>query len=95
MTSPLGITVRSTPEAVAAVAGLGTIIGGPLLTNFDNLRRHAAVLLDQENWDGRVAAEFRTTVWPSYERALTELNTQLNLLRTRLGEIQQDIQNAG
>ncbi|MBL7498171.1 hypothetical protein I6A84_40255 [Frankia sp. CNm7] len=89
------LTVRGTPEAVAAVAGLGALVNGPLLRNFDNLRRFARVLTDAENWDGRAATEFRSSVWPSYERALTDLSTQLDRLRVRLGEIQNDIQNAG
>ena len=88
-------TVRSTPDAVAAVGGLGTLVNGPLLRNFDAIRRFATVLTDPDNWDGRTATEFRTTVWPSYERALTDLHTQLDRLRVRLGEIQDDIQNAG
>jgi uncharacterized protein YukE len=88
-------TVRSTPEAVTAVAGLGALVNGPLLRKFDDLRRHANVLTDPDNWDGRTATDFRSTVWPSYERALTDLHTQLGRLRTRLGEIQDDIQGAG
>ncbi|MDT3444431.1 MULTISPECIES: hypothetical protein [unclassified Pseudofrankia] len=88
-------TVRSTPEAVAAVVGLGTLVNGPLLRSFDDLRRHAGVLTDPECWDGRTATEFRSTVWPAYQRALTDLHTQLGRLRTRLGEIQDDIQGAG
>jgi hypothetical protein len=93
--TPSGSTVLSTPAAVAAVEGLGTLVNGPLLRNFDALRRHAAVLGSPENWDGRAATEFRSAVWPSYERALAELHTQLDRLRVRLGEIQDDIQNAG
>jgi uncharacterized protein YukE len=89
------VTVRSTPEAIAAVAGLGALVNGPLLAKFDDLRRHASVLTDPESWDGRAATDFRATVWPSYERALTDLHAQLGRLRTRLGEIQDDIQNAG
>jgi len=88
-------TVRSTPEAAAAAAGLGALINGPLLRSFDNLRRYARVLADPENWDGRAAADFRSSIWPSYERALVDLHTQLDRLRTRLGEIQDDIQRAG
>lgn len=93
--STSGSTVRSTPEAVAAVGDLGALVNGPLLRNFDSLRRQAAVLVDPENWDGRAAADFRTTIWPSYERTLSDLHTQLDRLRVRLGEIQDDIQNAG
>ncbi|WP_045877257.1 hypothetical protein [Pseudofrankia sp. DC12] len=93
--STSGSTVRSTPEAVAAVGGLGALVNGPLLRNFDALRRHAAVLADPENWDGRAATDFRSTIWPSYQRTLTDLHTQLDRLRVRLGEIQDDIQNAG
>jgi hypothetical protein len=93
--STSGSTVRSTPEAVAAVGGLGALVNGPLLQSFDSLRRYARVLTDPENWDGRAANDFRSTVWPSYERALTDLHTQLDRLRVRLGEIQDDIQNAG
>jgi hypothetical protein len=88
-------TVRSTPEAVTAVADIALIVGGALLTNFDNLRRYGTVLADPENWDGRTATEFRATVWPAYERTLTDLHTQLDLLRARLGEIQAEIQDAG
>jgi hypothetical protein len=59
------LTVRGTPEAVAAVMGLGGLVNGPLLRSFDNLRRFAAILTDPENWDGRTAVEFRATIWPS------------------------------
>jgi|KBSSwiStaDraftv2_1062776.scaffolds.fasta_scaffold17054_3 hypothetical protein len=93
--STSGTTVRGTPEAVAAIGGLGTLINGPLLRNFDSIRRYASVLTDPDNWDGRAASDFRSTVWPSYERVLTDLHTQLDRLRVRLGEIQDDIQNAG
>jgi hypothetical protein len=88
-------TVRSTPDAVTAVDGLGRLVNGPLPRNFDAIRRFGAVLADPENWDGRAATEFRSTVWPSYQRALTDLHTQLDRLRVRLSEIQDDIQNAG
>lgn len=89
------VTVRSTPEAVTAVNDLATLINGPLLVHFDDLRGAARVLTDPENWDGRTASEFRASVWPTYERTLTDLHLQLDRLRSRLGEIQTDIQNAG
>lgn len=95
MTASSGVTVRSTPEAVSAVHDLASIINGPLLAHFENLRGAARVLTDPECWDGRSAAEFRASVWPSYERTLTDLHAQLDLLRARLGEIQADIQSAG
>ncbi|SNQ49978.1 conserved hypothetical protein [Frankia canadensis] len=90
-----GITVRSTPEAASAVSDLASIVNGTLLHHFDELRSIARVLTDPENWDGRGAADFRTNVWPSYERTLTDLHTQLDQLRARLAEIQNEIQNAG
>ncbi|WP_035923102.1 hypothetical protein [Frankia sp. QA3] len=95
MTSPSDITVRSTPQAVAAVSDLASIVNGPLLTHFDELRSTARTLTDPESWDGRGATEFRTTVWPGYERTLTELHTRLDQLRSRLAEIQSEIQSAG
>ncbi|ABD09797.1 hypothetical protein ThrDRAFT_02028 [Frankia casuarinae] len=95
MTQPSDVTVRSTPQAVTAIADLTTIINGPLLTHFDELRAAAKVLIDPESWDGRSAVDFRTTVWPGYDRTLTELHTQLDQLRARLAEIQNEIQSAG
>ncbi|CAO5230243.1 hypothetical protein [Frankia sp. AgKG'84/4] len=89
------LTVRSTPEAVSAIAGLASIVNGPLLGHFDELRSTARTLTDPENWDGRGAVDFRTSVWPGYERTLTELHSRLDQLRARLAEIQNDIQNAG
>lgn len=95
MTTSSGVTVRSTPEATAAVHDLASIINGPLLTHFGNLRATARILLDPQNWDGRTATEFRASVWPGYERTLADLHTQLDRLRVRLAEIQTDIQAAG
>jgi hypothetical protein len=92
---PTTVTVRSTPQAVAAVGDLATTINGPLLTHFEDLRRFGQVLADPENWDGRTAAEFRASVWPSYERSLTDVHAQLDKLRSRLGEIQAEIVGAG
>lgn len=89
------LTVRSTPEAVAAVADLASIVNGPLVSHFDELRAIARTLTDPESWDGRAAVDFRTNVWPGYEQNLTHLHTQLDQLRTRLAEIQNDIQRAG
>ncbi len=93
--STTGITVRSTPEAVNAVQDLAATINGPLLAHFKDLRRFGQVLSDPENWDGRTATDFRATVWPSYERTLSDLHAQLDKLRTRLGEIQAEIVSAG
>jgi hypothetical protein len=90
-----GVTVRSTPEAVNAVHDLAATIHGPLLGHFEELRRFGRVLIDPENWDGRSAADFRTSIWPSYERALTDLHAQLDRLRARLAEIQTEIVTAG
>lgn len=95
MTTTSGVTVRATPQASTAVDDLAGIINGPLLAHFDNLRATARVLLEPENWDGRTATEFRTSIWPTYERTLTDLHTQLDRLRVRLAEIQTDIQAAG
>ncbi|CUU54133.1 hypothetical protein Ga0074812_102137 [Parafrankia irregularis] len=95
MTTGSGLTVRATPQASAAVDELAGLINGPLLTHFNGLRATARVLLEPENWDGRTAAEFRTSIWPAYERTLTDLHTQLDRLRVRLAEIQIDIQAAG
>nr|MDT0667929.1 hypothetical protein [Micromonospora sp. DSM 115978] len=83
--STSGITVRSTPEAVTAIEEIAATLNGPLLTHFDDLRQFGKVLTDPENWDGCSASEFRTTTWPTYERALNDLHDQLNLLNTRLG----------
>jgi hypothetical protein len=90
-----GVIVRSTPEAVNAIDDLAATINGPLLTHFEEVRRYGRVLRDPENWDGRTAAEFRASIWPSYERTLTELHVQLDKLKTRLGEIQAEIISAG
>ncbi|MEX5635208.1 hypothetical protein [Parafrankia sp. FMc2] len=95
MTTGSGVTVRATPQASTAVDELAGIINGPLLTHFDGLRATARTLLDADNWDGRTASEFRSSVWPTYERTLTDLHTQLDRLRVRLAEIQADIQTAG
>ncbi|MCK9874670.1 hypothetical protein MXD61_12930 [Frankia sp. AgPm24] len=94
MTS-IDVTVRSTPEAVAAVSDLASIVNGPLLGHFDELRSIARSLTDPESWDGRAATDFRTNIWPGYERTLTDLHAQLDQLRARLAEIQNEIQNAG
>jgi uncharacterized protein YukE len=95
VTPSFDITVRSTPQAEAAISDLASIVNGPLLTHFEELRATARTLTDPENWDGRGATEFRTTVWPGYERTLTELHARLDQLRTRLAEIQSEIQSAG
>lgn len=95
MTTGSGVTVRATPQASAAIDDLAGFINGRLVANFDGLRTTARVLLDPENWDGRTATEFRTSIWPTYERTLADLHAQLDRLRLRLAEIQADIQAAG
>lgn len=95
MATGTGVTVRATPQASTAVADLAGLINSSLMGNFSALRASARVLLQPDNWDGRTALEFRTSIWPTYERTLTELHTQLDRLRMRLAEIQADIQSAG
>lgn len=87
--------VLATDEARAAIDDMRRIITGGLSGEIANLDRQGRVLSDPNNWDGPLAIQFREQQWPEIKRALDRAVQELDELRGRLGQINQDIIHSG
>ena len=86
--------IKSTPEAITAIATMQGIINGGLAEQVRALATAGDTAGDPANWDGPLAAQFRT-VWSGTKGDLTRLLADLGELRERLQTVQQNIQLAG
>lgn len=87
--------VLATDEARDAIQTMQRIITGNLSAEIGNLDRQGQRLSDSNVWDGPLAQQFRDQHWPDTKRALDRCLSELDELRGRLGQINQDIINAG
>jgi uncharacterized protein YukE len=87
--------VLSTEEAKAAITRMQSLIAGGLTDQVRQLDAEGQRLSDPNVWDGALATEFRSELWPQTKTALERCVTALEELRTRLQGINQNIMAAG
>jgi uncharacterized protein YukE len=86
--------VLSSGEARASIQRFQSVINGPLLDQISALNREGQLLSDPNNWDGRLAQEFRAS-WPETHQQLLRVKESLEELRQRVQQINQNILQAG
>jgi uncharacterized protein YukE len=86
--------VLSTPVAREAISRFQSIVNGPLLQQISDLNREGQRLSDPNNWDGRLAADFRTH-WADTNQKLLTIQRTLEELRQQVATINQNIMQAG
>ena len=86
--------VLSSEAAKSSIQKMQRIITGPLLDQITALNREGIVLEDRNNWDGRLAEEFRSK-WPETHQALQKTQQALEDLRKNIEKINQNIMTAG
>lgn len=86
--------VVSSAEAQSAITQMQSIINGGLMEQIRNLDAQGQKLCDPNNWDGKLAADFRGQ-WPETNRALDNVVMQLEELRNKVQMINKDIMSAG
>lgn len=87
--------VLSSSEAQNAINQLERTINGGLLDQINALDREGTTLSDPNVWDGRLANEFRSSIWPQTKSALDAMKSELQALRERINKINLDIMTAG
>jgi uncharacterized protein YukE len=86
--------VLSTATAREAIERFQRIVQGPLLQQISDLNREGQVLSDPNNWDGRLAAQFRAH-WAETHQKLLAIRDALEELRRQIAQINQNIMQAG
>jgi len=86
--------VVSSAEAQSAITQMQSIINGGLMEQIRNLDAQGQKLCDPNNWDGKLAADFRGQ-WPETNRALDNVVMQLEELRNKVQSINKEIMSAG
>jgi hypothetical protein len=87
--------VLSTGQAIAAVEKMQSILSGSLLQEVQQLELQGETLCDPSVWDGRAAADFRSSIWPQAKTTLDRTVSTLEELRTAVQRVIRDIQVAG
>lgn len=86
--------VLSTAAARDAISAFQRIVTGPLLQQISELNAQGQILSEPNNWDGRLAAEFRTH-WADTHTKLIGIQQALEELRRQIHQINQNIMQAG
>ncbi|MCK9878811.1 hypothetical protein MXD59_24120 [Frankia sp. Ag45/Mut15] len=87
--------VVSTDTARDAIGRMQQIINSGLIQEIQNLKNEGQLLSDPNNWDGGLAVQFRTDIWPQTRTALDNAVTQLGQLQQKISQINTDIMTAG
>jgi uncharacterized protein YukE len=87
--------VVSTESAVASINKMQQIIAGGLNDQISALDAEGKNLSQPEVWDGTLATQFRSEVWPATHKALTEAQKALEELRSKIMLINNNILSAG
>lgn len=90
----MGMTVKSTPQALEAIQRMSQTINSGIQEQLDRLRSDGNVLSDPNNWDGPLAREFQSS-WPQTHANLQRIKEELNQLREQVQQINQRIMEAG
>jgi uncharacterized protein YukE len=86
--------VLSTAVARESITKFQNIVNGPLLDQINALNQQGQLLSDRNNWDGRLASEFRTN-WTDTNQKLRAVQQALEELRRNIAQINQNIMQAG
>jgi uncharacterized protein YukE len=86
--------VLSTAVARDAITQFQRIVNGPLLQQITDLNNQGQVLSQPNNWDGRLATEFRGH-WSETHQKLIGIQQALEELRKQVHQINQNIMQAG
>lgn len=89
-----GDRVLSSGAAKQAITELRQLINDGLLDQIGKIGRQGQVLSEPNNWDGRLAGEFRSN-WPAIQTKLEGVQRDLAALRDQVEKINQNIMNAG
>jgi len=87
--------VVSTDEARDSIVRMQQIINGGLSQEITNLEREGQLLSDPTKWDGVLAQQFRSDVWPQTKSALDKALVELDQLRQKISAINTNIMTAG
>ncbi|ERF64267.1 Uncharacterised protein [Cutibacterium granulosum] len=87
--------VLSTDEAKDSIRQIQSIINNGLTEQITALDQQGQVLSTPDVWDGPLAEQFRSQVWPETRSALEKAKAQLEELRSNLDKIATDIFTAG
>lgn len=87
--------VLGSDEAQGLITQMQTILNGSLESTISNLNTLGSNLSEPNVWDGNLAVQFRSQVWPSVTSALQTTMTQLQDLHKSLNQIQTQIMTAG
>lgn len=90
----MSAVIKSTPEAIQAIATMQAIIDGGLNDGIVSLSNAGDTAGEPNNWDGPSAQQFRE-VWGQTKSTLVHLQADLRELRARISQIQASIQSAG
>ena len=86
--------VLSTAAAREAITAFQRIVTGPLLQQIGELNAQGQILSEPNNWDGRLAGEFRGH-WSDTHQKLLGIQQALEELRRQVHQINQNIMQAG
>lgn len=86
--------VLSTPAAREAIVKFGNIVKGDLENQVKALDREGKTLSDPNNWDGRLAGEFRAK-WVQINATLLKMVASLEELKGDVQQINANIMEAG
>jgi len=91
----MSVRVLSSEQGKAAIAKIQTILSGGLAEQIAALKAEGSVLSDPNVWDGRLAEDFRSNMWPSVARNIDHVTGSIEDLRSRTQMINVDIMSAG
>lgn len=87
--------VLTSQEAKDAIQKIQGIIDGGFTDQISQLDAQGKILSDPNVWDGPLASQFRSSVWPETKTALDKVASELQELRAKLDQISQNIFTAG
>lgn len=87
--------VLADDQARQAVTQMQQVLNGSLADTLRQLDNLGQTLSSPEHWDGRLAAEFRSNVWPQARSATNTMLQRLEELRNDVNKITQNIFEAG
>ena len=87
--------VLATDEAKAAISNIQGILNGGMTETITRLQAEGAVLSSPDQWDGQLASQFRSELWPQHQQALTAVKGALEALQQQVQRINADILAAG
>ena len=87
-------TVKSTPEANAAIGRMLTQISSGLTEAITTFKNDGEIVADPNNYEGVAAAGFRSE-WPSVKTSLDTTIQKLTELADNVRQVNANIQTAG